>query len=236
MNFIKKIKDKNFDESVHLQFQKFSKGEFRYKAAISAKFSGGKYTINTGAEFGNELVKMVAEKLNSNRTKVTGAIVSTLDLKDDLEFKEIKQFQGVKRYIMDLEMSGQEILALLDKFPKAFFALSFETPEGMILKIKPKAPKSGKPGKKNGKSEKPNFCKLITKDETIVRDFIFEVSEFKNALITHDFIIEGIEIPKELKNSKDFALIREKSKRVGKIIRKAVINEEEKEEILEFSA
>jgi len=236
MNFIKKIKDKNFDESVHLQFQKFSKGEFRYKAAIGAKFSGGKYTINTGAEFANELVEMVAEKLGSNKTTVKGAIVSTLDLKDNLEFKEVKQFQGVKRYIMDLEMSGQEILALQNKFPKAFFALSFETPEGMLLKIKPKAPKSGKPGKKDAKFEKPNFCKLITKDEAIAKSFVFEVPNFKNALITHNFIIESIEIPEELKNSKDFALIRERSKRVGKIIRKAIIDEKESEAILEFSA
>ncbi len=56
MNFLKKIVDKNFDESVHLQFQKFSKGEFRDKAIIEAKNSNGKYTIKTSAEFANELV------------------------------------------------------------------------------------------------------------------------------------------------------------------------------------
>ena len=37
MNFIKKIFDKKIDNSVHLQFQKFSKGEFKDKALIEAR-------------------------------------------------------------------------------------------------------------------------------------------------------------------------------------------------------
>ena len=46
-------------------------------------------------------------------------------------------------------------------------------------------------------------------------------------MISHDFFIDKIEVPQELKDSKDFALIREKSKRVGRILRKAVIDEKE---------
>jgi len=45
MNFIKKVFDESIDEEVHLQFQKFSKGEFRDKALIKAKKSKDKYTI-----------------------------------------------------------------------------------------------------------------------------------------------------------------------------------------------
>jgi hypothetical protein len=126
MNFIKKVADKNFDSQVHLQFQKFSKGIFPNRAVIEAKNSNGKYTIKTSAEFANELVRICAEKLGSEKAKITGAIVSTSDLKNELEFKEIKQFQGVKRYMVDSEMSGEEILALLDKFPKTFFALTLK--------------------------------------------------------------------------------------------------------------
>jgi len=48
MNFIKKAIDGEADESVHLQFQKFSKGEFRDRGVIEAKKQGGgKYTIKT---------------------------------------------------------------------------------------------------------------------------------------------------------------------------------------------
>jgi hypothetical protein len=236
MNFIKKVQDKNFDEAVHMQFQKFSKGEFKNRAIIKAKFSGGKYTINTSAEFANGLVRDCAEKLGNKKTKVEGAIISTLDLKKDLEFKEIKQFQGVKKYVIESEMSGSEIIDLLNKFPKAFFALSFDAGDETILKIKAKAPKSGKPGTKGEEAPKPDFCKLITKDKKLAESFIFDVSEFKDASIVHDFLIDKIEVPEELKKSEDFALIREKSKRIGRILRKAVIDEKRSEKELELRA
>ncbi len=236
MNFIKKIADKNFDESVHLQFQKFSKGEFRNKAVIEAKNSKGRYTIKTSPEFANELVRDVAEKVGSEKIRVTGAIVSTMDLKNDLEFKEVKQFQGVKRYLIDYNMSGDEIISLLDKFPKNFFALSFSTPDGNnVLKIKPKAPKSGKPGK-GDEAPKAEFCNLKTNDAEIGGSFIFEVPNFKEAKINHYFYIDRIEVPEELKKSEDFALVREKSKRVGRVLRKSEIDGVKKEEELAFSA
>jgi len=234
MNFIKKIFDRNSDNLVHLQFQKFSKGEFKNKAIIEAKKSGNKYTIKTSPEFANEFVQMMGEKLGEQKTPVKGAIISTMDLKDELEFKEVKQFQGVKRYLIDSEMSGSEILSLLNKFPKNFFALSFNAGED-ILKIKPKAPKSGKPGK-GKETPKADFCSLKTTDEKIGKSFIFEVPDFKNAKINHTFIIESIEIPEELKDSNDFKKIREESKRKGKIIRNSIIDGKEMKKEIEFQA
>lgn len=222
MNFIKKIVDKNFDDFVHLQFQKFSKGEFKNRALIEAKNSKGNFTIKTSPEFANEIVKIVATKLGEDKTKITGAIVSTSDLKNKIDFKEIKQFQGVKRYLIDKEMSGLEILRLINEFPKTFFALSLETKD-CKLKIKAKAPKSGKPGKDN-EVPKADFCNLKTSDSEIARSFIFENPNFKDAKINHEFVIESIEIPEHLKNSEDFARIREESLRVGKIIRNSEID------------
>ena len=232
MNFIKKIVDKKIDESVHLQFQRFSKGEFRDKGLIKAKRSGKKYTIHTSSEFANELVREVAEKLGESRTKITGAIVSTNDLKGQIEFKEIKQFRGVKRYIIEKEMSGKSILDLIEKFPKAFFALSFEAGETK-LKIKPKAPKSGKPGKENEKRTKPDFCKLSTNDEKIGSDFIFEKPDFKEAEITHTFLIEELILPK---GEEDYSKIREMAKRKGKIIRESEIYGQDMKKEIEFCA
>ena len=235
MNFIKKVQEKNFDESVHLQFQKFSKGEFRNRALIEAKNSKGNYTIKTSAEFANELVKTLAQKLGNTKTKVTGSIIGTNDLKGVLDFKKISQFQGVKNYSMEKDMSGSEIVGLIEKFPKNFFALSFSVGED-ILKIKPKAPKSGKPGTKGDETPKIDFCNLKTTDKKIAETFIFENPEFKTAKIAHDFLIEKIEVPAELKNSEDFALIREKSKRVGKILRRADIDGNKSEKYLELAA
>ncbi len=219
MNFIQKIFLNKSDEYVHLQFQKFSRGEFKNRALITAKKTGNKYTISTTSEFANELVREMAKKLGNDKTKVTGAIVSTSDLKSELNFKEIKQFQGVKRYLIEEDFSGEEIISLLDKFPKAFFALSLETGNSK-LKIKPKAPKAPKP-KKNEEKLRPNFCKIITEDRMFAEDFIFEQSDFKKAEIIHSFLIKEIIPPK---GEKDFAKIRELAKRKGTIIRDAEID------------
>jgi len=234
MNFIKKIFDEKIDENVHSQFQKFSRGEFRDRAIVKVKKIGSKYTISTTAEFANEFVKTLAEKLGSNKTKIIGSIIGTNDLKGELEFKKISQFQGVKNYSIEQEMSGEEIIHLLKKFPKNFFALSFSA-EGDILKVKPKAPKSAKPKNKN-EAPNPDFCKIITLDEEIGKSFVWEKSDFKDALIAHDFMIESIVVPDELKSEKDFAVVREKSLRKGRIIRRAVIDGEEMKEEKEFAA
>jgi hypothetical protein len=228
MNFIYDIFKQKGDkeELIHLQFQKFSKGEFRDRALVDAKSSAKMYTIKTSAEFANGLVRTVAEKLGDDVTRVTGAVVSTQDLKGELNFKEIKQFQGVKRYLIDDEMSGESIIQLLDKFPRNFFALSFSAAkDNTILKVKPKAPKSGKAGKGD---EKPNadFCTLKTTDKDIAKSFIFENPDFKTAKINHTYIIESLEIPEELKEEGDFAKMREGAKRKGKIIRDAIIDGE----------
>jgi hypothetical protein len=173
--------------------------------------------------------------LGNNKTKITGSIIGTNDLKGVLEFKKISQFQGVKNYSIEQEMSGSEIISLINKFPKNFFALSFSVGED-ILKIKPKAPKSGKPGTKGEDAPKPDFCKLITKDKKMTESFIYENPEFKTAEIIHDFFINSIEVPEELRKSEDFALIREKSRRIGKILRKATIDGNKIEKELELRA
>jgi hypothetical protein len=236
MNFIKKVVDGKSDEITHVQFQKFSKGEFRDRGIIEAKKQGGeKYTIKTSAEFSNDLVKVVAEKLGEEKTKVKGAIVSTSDLTGEVEFKDKKQFQGVKRYLIDNEMSGKEILNLLEKLPKTFFALTFNAGENQ-LKIKPKAPKSGKPGKESEDGPKADFCALKTKDKSIAESFIFEKPNFTEAKINHTFFIDKIVIPDELKQEKDFSLIREKALRSGRILRKAIIDGQTTEKEYEFEA
>lgn len=222
MNFIKKVFNGVSDESVHLQFQKFSKGEFRNRAVVEVKRTGKGFVIKTSAEFANELVKDVAEKLGAEKTKVTGAIVSTSDLTGKLNFKDKKQFQGVKRYLIDYEMSGAEILKLLKEFPKTFFALTFEAGSSK-LKIKPKAPKSGKPGKDDG-SPRADFCSLKTSDKEIVESFVFEKTDFKEAKIKHTFFIEELIPPA---GEKDFAKIREMAKRKGRVLRYAIIDGEE---------
>ncbi|MGD9275734.1 MAG: hypothetical protein PVJ67_01020 [Candidatus Pacearchaeota archaeon] len=232
MNFIKKIFNGESDELVHLQFQKFSKGEFRNKAIVEVKKTGKGFTIKTSAEFANELVRIMAERLGDAETRVTGAIVSTSDLTGKLEFKDKKQFQGVKRYLIDTNLTGKQILDMLDEFPKNFFALSFKF-DGEQLKIKPKAPKSGKPGKEKEGGPKADFCSLKTSDEKIAKSFVIEKDNFKEAKFNHTFFIDELVMPE---GETDYAKIREMAKRKGRVVRTGVIDSEEVRSEKEFLA
>jgi len=230
--FIKKIFENKVDNLVHLQFQKFSKGEFRDRALIKASNSKGKFNISTTYEYANDLVRMFAEKLGNSKTKVTGTVVTTSDLTGKLNFQDKKQFMGVKQYVIDTEMSGKELLEICDKFPLAFFALSFKvlTDE---LKIKTKAPKSAKPSTKGENKPKPNFCKLITTDKNLIKNLIFDFDNFKKIEINHDFIINDLILPK---GEEDFVKIREMAKRKGKIIRKILVDDKQLVKEKEFEA
>lgn len=222
-SFIKKIfdsKNTETDEIVHVQFQKFSRGEFNTKAVILYSHSKEKYTLATTYEYANEFVRVMAEKLGNNKTKVTGVIVSTRDLTGQVSFVDKKQFAGVKQYILDGEMAGKDILDLLNKLPVAFFALSMVV-DGTELKIKPKAPISGKPSTKSADEQKikADFCKFYTTDKSLIEKFVFDkeiLDTTKKAEIKHIFSINDITIPK---NETDPAKMRELAKRKGKIIR-----------------
>ncbi len=221
--FIKKIFEKKHDNLVHLQFQKFSRGEFKDRAVVIGRKTAKSYSISTSAEYVNEFVRYMAEKLGNSKTKVTGIIVSTQKL--DIDYQNISQFQGIKKYKMDKEMSGNEILEICDKLPNAFIALSFSTNDSE-LKIKEKLPKTGKPGK-GDEEVKANFCRIKTTDEKLVRNLIFdsEVKDFKKVEIKHTFLITDIEIPTELKNEKDFSKVREGALKNGKIIREINVDD-----------
>lgn len=223
--FIKKIFEDKVDKLVHLQFQKFSKGNFKNKALIKASNSKGNYKIATGYEYANEFVRMVAEKLGNDKTKITGGIITTFDLTGKLDFKDKKQFMGVKQYVLDTEMTGKEILNLLDKFPFAFMALSFKTND-TELKIKPKAPKSAKPSTKGDARPNPDFCKLTTTDKNLVKNILFDINldDFKKVEVSHEFRIEDLILPK---GEKDSAKIRELTQRKGTIIRKMNVDEKD---------
>ncbi len=232
MDFIKKVFDGEIDEDVHLQFQKFSRGEFRNRAMIKAKKVKENYTLSTTYEFANELVGSIAKKLGDNKTEVKGAVISTLDLGKEIDYQSKKQFMGIKQYILEKEISGNEMIEMIKKYPKVFFALSFDSKKGDVLKIKAKAPKSAKPKNKD-EAPNPDFCKLTTNDRELASNFVFEKSDFKTAVIAHDFIIDEIITPK---NEEDFAKMREMAKRKGKIIRRATIDEKEMVSEKEFEA
>jgi len=235
--FIKKIFEGKIDDRVHLQFKKFGKGKFKDRAVIIGKLNGERYSLNTTYEYGNEFVRFLAEKLGENKTNVEGVIITTRDLSDEIEYVNKKQFMGVKQYTLVKEMSGMEILDLCEKLPNSFIGLSFSV-GNTELKIKQKAPKSGKPSTKGDDIIKADFCKIKTSDKSLVENLIFdkEITNFKNIEISHDFIINEIIITEELKNEKDYAVIKEKAFRKGKIIRKIKLDGKEVIKEIELEA
>jgi len=216
-SFVRKIFENKIDESVHAQFQKFSRGVFNNRALLKVTSSSKGYSLYAGNEFANELVRLVATKLGNNKTAVTGVVVSTQDLKGKLPSIDLKQFMGIKQYVIGGEMSGNDIIKLQDSFPDAFFALSF-TVGDTILKIKPKAPKSAKP-KTSDAPPKADFCSVKTNDKRIVEAFIWE--QGKTIEINHTFNITDIDLPHGVKDPNE---LRRLAKRKGNLIRNALID------------
>lgn len=229
--FIQKIYDGEIDSRARLQFQKFSRGKFKNRAMIDAKKTSKEYNLSTTAEYANGLVQALAEKIGDASVDVTGVVVSTADLTGRLEFKDKKQFMGVKSYVIDSEMSGEKIVKLCEEFSDCFIAFSFKFGD-YDLKIRPKSPKSAKPSTKNA-DEKPkvNFCKLKTSDVELVGRLVFETTAFKKVEISHDFIIDEIVVPEGIENPVE---MRRLAKRKGKIVRRATIDGVDKVSEIEF--
>jgi len=233
MNFIKKLFNNEVDESVHRQFSRFSKGTYNDRALIEINNSK-KVKIKTSFEFANDFVSFMAGKTNE-KVKVKGAIICTRDISSDLgvEVKNVKQFMGIRTIEIDNDLEGNKILEMINKYPDALFLISFDNNYGS-LKIKPKSPKSAKPGK-GGEEAKADFCSLTTEDKKIIKEFAFDVDkDFKKLKINHTFVIESLEVPEEYKN--DFSKARYCARRKGKIIRVLNIDGEKKVREINFEA
>jgi len=223
---IKKIFDKVFDNEVHLAFLRFGRGQYKNKYLLEGKRQAKKWAIKTGFEYSNFLIRKCLEKIDKP-VAIKGIIVSTLDLKDELEFeiKKVSNFQGVRKYVIDTEIEPLKILNLMNKYPKTFFALSFSG-DNFVLKIKAKAPASGKPGKGDGKPV-ADFCSLKTDNKEIVDELFFGVGEFKDVSVRHAIDITDIVYPANMENLKP-AEIRELAKRKGIISRIVDVDRVEK--------
>ena len=236
--YINKIFNDEVDDLAHLQFVKYSRGEFKYKAMVAVKAQAkGIFKIGTTAEYGNELVRYLAEKVGDDNVNVSGALLTTHNLDGEFDYDEKKNALGVKKYLLDREIKGSKIIELLDKFPKCFFGLSMKV-GNTDLKIKPKSPKSPKPGNKADSEIKIDFCKLKTDDVELVKNLVFDADNFKEVRISHTLMINEIIVSDELKKEAngDYAMIKDMAKRKGKIVREMTVDGVESVKEKEFSA
>ena len=232
---IKNIFEGNFDDEVHVAFLKFGRGCYKNKYIIEGKKQAKNWAVKAGAEYANFLVKRCLESI-SGHVKATGVIVSTLDLRDEINFdlKKVSNFQGVRKHVVDSEIEPQVIFDLMAKYPKAFFALSFKG-DDFALKIKPKAPADGKKSKKEGEGIVADFCAFKTTSEEILKELFFSVGDFNKVKITHDIDVTDIVYPANMESLKP-AEIRELAKRKGVLKRVADIDGDVRESSAEFVA
>lgn len=229
---LKRIFSGKSDEEVHGEFIKFSRGVFDNRYLIEAKKQKDKWNIKTGYEFANFLVRKCLEKINGE-IDISGIIVFTGSLEDSkVPIERVKQFMGIKQYIINAKVNASDVLNLMNKYPKAFFALSLKFGDGE-LKIKAKAPKSAKPSNKEDKEVKADFCSLKTNDQGIIDDLFFDFHDFNEIKIKHSLNIQEVIIPKGID---DPVKMREMSKRKGKIIREINVDGRVEKKEVEFEA
>lgn len=221
MNFVKKIFLKQPDESVHKQFIRFGKGEYRKRAVLSL-WKTKAVKIKSSFEFVNDFVLFVA---GLDGATFNGSIWS----KD-----EIENLQGKKKaskWVYEVEnFTADQVKEIADRV--YYFLLNADGP-GIKLRIKSKLPKPGKSEKKID----VRFCQLEL-DEKYYKaardDFFWDFPECRKVNIEHKFIINEIVTPKT--DEEDFAKIRELAKRKGKIIREIDIDGKKTEKEVEFEA
>ncbi len=217
--FIKKIFQDKIDEQVHNQFVRFGRGRYGGRAILVLK-KGKKIKLSGSFEYSNDFV-LFASDFN---VRFSGIILS----KEKLDFPNEKKKSNLFVYeVKDLE--GKEIK---DIAKKAYYMLL--DAEGEVdLKIKKRLPKPGKSGEMKIDDK---FCVLeaeLDKWEKIREAFCWDVPECKKCRIEHSYEINELVIPE---NEKDFELMRKKTKRKGKIIRKLKIDGREEIKEKEFEA
>jgi len=235
MGVIKKIFDREFDSFVHSDFLKFGRGEYKDKYLLEGKKQSNKWAIKTGPDFANILVNRFLKKFDGS-VEVKGVVISTVDIRDEIPFDIVKvsNFQGIRKIQIGTSVDSGDVIELMNKYPRFFYALSFKG-NNFDLKIKAKAPKSAKPGKSSEDGPKADFCTLKTNDKSFVEELFFDCIGFNEVKVNHTILISDIIYPKDITDMKP-AEVRENSKRKGKVIRKVNCDGKEETREAEFVA
>jgi len=215
MNFLKKVVENKIDENVHSQFIRFGKGEYKGRFPLNLMKSK-RIKVKAGFEFANTIVALCTE---FGPCKGSGIVLSKKDISKIMSEKNIKGNSETKKgglyYQNNIETQEftKEQLQELEK--ESYLTLLDLEGNEFKLKIKKKLPK---PGKDEAKID-DKFCQLEVDAKyysKIKEDLFWDVPEAKKIQIRHSIMIDSIIMPE---GEKDFAKIRELSKRKGKIFR-----------------
>ena len=193
MNFIKKIFDGRIDESVQRQFRKFGRGVYERRAVMDVSV-GKELKIKTTYEFANEFVRFLAGTIK-NKAHVSGGVITSKDVRSAgiFEIKDVKQFAGVKTYLIDSELTKEQILKALDLFPDAVFCLSFSTEYGSLV-TKVKSPKSMAKATKGGDKIKADYCTFVTPHKEFKKEFELALAKVTEEMVNRLELVIAEEI------------------------------------------
>lgn len=205
MMFIKKIFDKAIDEDVHKQFTRFSKGEFLNRALTKITTSKENFKMNFSYDLIKDVIKLVVTQIE--KAEVVGKLI-----------------KGKKKIEISSTISSEELKKICEE--NDFVLLDVTSPPIMI-KCKKSLPKPGK-------ELDAKFASAILPLK-FIKEFVFDVDgTFKQATISHTFVITDIVIPEEYKNNPEQARLH--AKRKGKITRILEIDGKHEEKTIEFTA
>ncbi|MAG47786.1 hypothetical protein CL617_04225 [archaeon] len=196
MNFIEKIFKNQVDEDIHKQFTRFSKGTFEDRALTRIKKTKNKITVKVSYDLSKFLVEVFSDLITES--EISGKLVK----------------KGKKSEINE-KVNSEQLKTLLEEND---YCLIDTSTEKYKLKCKKAVPKPGK-------ALDTKFCSAtLPMDKS--KEFLFDTDEdFKDAEITHTFIIEEIVVPKEYENNPEEARLN--AKRKGKLIRKIILDDKE---------
>ncbi len=224
MNYVKKIFENKTDETVHQRLVRYGKGE--YESSIMEVKNSKSIKIKGTSDWCNDLFATIAESIKEEAV-VQGSLIAARDFENELSFglASYKKKKGANAGEIETTLKPEQMREIYEKFKNNFILLNVES-NNFSLKVGKKLPKPG------GKL-KEDFCKATLPKE-LLNEFIWETKDFKDARITHTFIIKDLIVPKEYEN--DYAKARTMAKRKGTLKRAIEFEGKKIEKEAEFEA
>lgn len=221
MWFVKEIFLGKESSKAHDQFVRFGRGDFKKRFVLKFSFSGDKLKINGSFENCNDLILKAAEVLG--KIRLEGVILS----KKEIEGIVGKKKASLYEFLVNKEFSFEELKKI---YEKCYFMLLNSDSE-IKIKCKKKLPRPKKSGE--AKVDDSFIILEIPKKyfQMFKEEFFWDVPICKKAYISHEVIVNEIEVPKGAQSPEEMRL---NAKRKGEIIREMQFDNQEKKEKIKF--
>lgn len=213
MNYVKAFFTGQVDSRVHSRFTRYSKGVFA--GPVLTVKNSKTIRVSASADYVNILGSLVASSGQS--FNVSGKVVSKEAFDLGLG-PEPKRKGGL--YTLDLkrDLSSSELAGIYSTVPYGFALLNLAPVEKTGFKLSVKKGLLPKPGS----AVDGDFCKAALDAsalDKILSELLFDLKnkDFKEAKVSHQYVIESLVAPDEIR--KDPVRFRTEAKRKGKVKR-----------------